>query len=242
MPRRASLRGRAAPERRPRAKPPSAINVVVRHHAATATWLPSPSGVPRRLASPAGPPSSSTSSTAEATRGRAASPSRRRAVPDRASSAWREASARRRRYRSGSSGARARMRAHRPGSPADRPRRPSELAAARCRRADVVVTPPPSADRRLAQPAADPRVPRAGHRLVRQPFHDMTCGVRGSARRAASRGLDLYGDQHRFIPVIARHGYRVSRSPAPNTPGTAGLRLLPGIYAAASSTSSPSTS
>jgi glycosyltransferase involved in cell wall biosynthesis len=69
-------------------------------------------------------------------------------------------------------------------------------------------------------------------RAVRQNFHDLTCGVRGFTREAALR-LDLYGDQHRFIPVIAaRNGYQVTELSGRQHPGNKALRLAaPGVYA-----------
>jgi glycosyltransferase involved in cell wall biosynthesis len=68
-------------------------------------------------------------------------------------------------------------------------------------------------------------------RLIGQNFQDMTCGVRGFTAEAA-RGLDLYGDQHRFIPVIAmRCGYRVNEIPGKQHPENRGLRVYePGVY------------
>jgi hypothetical protein len=76
---------------------------------------------------------------------------------------------------------------------------------------------------------------RAFHGLVRRlvghDFKDMACGVRGFSAEAA-RALELYGDQHRFIPVIAaRLGYRVTEIPGAQHPENRGLRLYgPGIY------------
>ena len=68
-------------------------------------------------------------------------------------------------------------------------------------------------------------------RATRQDFHDLTCGVRGFTREAAI-GLDLYGDQHRFIPVIAlRNGYRVREVAGRQHPKNKALRLQgPGVY------------
>jgi len=68
-------------------------------------------------------------------------------------------------------------------------------------------------------------------RLVGQNFRDMTCGVRGMTLEAA-RKLDLYGDQHRFIPVIAvRCGYHVVEVAGPQHHENRKLRLSgPGIY------------
>jgi len=67
---------------------------------------------------------------------------------------------------------------------------------------------------------------------VKQQFHDLTCGVRGFTREAALK-LDLYGDHHRFIPVIAtRHGYRVLEINGAQHEKNRALRLQPlGVYA-----------
>lgn len=77
---------------------------------------------------------------------------------------------------------------------------------------------------------------KAFHALVgvlsRRRFNDMTCGLRGFCAEAARR-LDLYGDHHRFIPLLAmRHGYRVAEVPVRQGKGDDSLRLFgPGIYA-----------
>lgn len=70
------------------------------------------------------------------------------------------------------------------------------------------------------------------HWAVKQRFHDLTCGVRGFSRSAALK-LDLYGDHHRFIPVIAaRQGYRVREIDGAQHPKNQALRLqAPGVYA-----------
>ena len=76
---------------------------------------------------------------------------------------------------------------------------------------------------------------RAFHGLVRgfvgQDFHDMTCGLRGFTAEAARR-LELYGDQHRFIPVIAvRCGYKVTEIPGAQHAENRRLRVYgPGVY------------
>jgi len=68
-------------------------------------------------------------------------------------------------------------------------------------------------------------------RLVGQNFRDMACEVRGFTAEAARR-LELYGDQHRFIPVIAvRLGYRGEEIPGQQHPLNIGLRVYgPGTY------------
>jgi glycosyltransferase involved in cell wall biosynthesis len=69
-------------------------------------------------------------------------------------------------------------------------------------------------------------------RVARRRFNDMSCGVRGMTVDAA-RKLDLYGDQHRFIPLIAsRLGYEVVEVPGAQHEDNSGLRLRrPGVYA-----------
>ncbi|MFQ5669718.1 MAG: glycosyltransferase [Acidobacteriota bacterium] len=77
---------------------------------------------------------------------------------------------------------------------------------------------------------------RAFHALVRrlsgQHFHDVTCGLRGMTREAAQK-LDLYGDLHRFIPILAtRLGFQVVEVPVRQRREDRALRLFgPGIYA-----------
>ncbi len=76
---------------------------------------------------------------------------------------------------------------------------------------------------------------RAFHGLVRllvgHGFKDLSCGVRGFTAEAA-RKLDLYGDQHRFIPIIAaKLGYRVKEIPGRQHSHNESLRLRGlGIY------------
>jgi glycosyltransferase involved in cell wall biosynthesis len=76
---------------------------------------------------------------------------------------------------------------------------------------------------------------RAFHSIVRsvsdQQFHDMACGVR-VMRRSVAQALPLYGDLHRFIPVLAlREGFRVHEVSVPQHPGDARIRLYsPGVY------------
>jgi glycosyltransferase involved in cell wall biosynthesis len=60
------------------------------------------------------------------------------------------------------------------------------------------------------------------HRLVRSMtglrFNDLGCGARAVRRRVFDE-LDLYGEQHRFLPVIAdRLGFRVAEIPVRQSP------------------------
>ncbi|MFN0205002.1 MAG: glycosyltransferase [Planctomycetota bacterium] len=46
--------------------------------------------------------------------------------------------------------------------------------------------------------------------LVKMPFHDLNCNFRGM-RRDVMREIPIYGDQFRFLPLMAqRQGYRVA--------------------------------
>ena len=72
------------------------------------------------------------------------------------------------------------------------------------------------------------------HTLIRSVsggFHDMGCGVR-AMRRDIGESLRLYGDMHRFIPLLAfREGYRVAEIPLPQHAADARPRVYkPGIY------------
>lgn len=77
---------------------------------------------------------------------------------------------------------------------------------------------------------------RVFHSLVRriygQGFSDMTCGLRGLTAEAAKK-LEMYGDLHRFLPVLAAsRGFRVIEIPGAHRDEDTGLRLFhPGIYA-----------
>jgi glycosyltransferase involved in cell wall biosynthesis len=76
---------------------------------------------------------------------------------------------------------------------------------------------------------------RVFHRIVGgvadQQFHDMASGVR-AMRRSVAEALPLYGDLHRFIPVLAlREGYRVDEVPVAQHPNDARTRVYgPGVY------------
>jgi glycosyltransferase involved in cell wall biosynthesis len=69
-------------------------------------------------------------------------------------------------------------------------------------------------------------------RIYGQRFHDLTCDLRGLTLEAA-RKLQLYGDLHRFIPVLAASkGFRVAEIPGEQRPEDRKLRLFgPGVYA-----------
>lgn len=69
------------------------------------------------------------------------------------------------------------------------------------------------------------------HFLMGTHFHDLGCGVR-AVRREAMREIPLYGDQHRFLPLLAhRAGFRVREVAMRQSPADAHQRLYrPGIY------------
>jgi glycosyltransferase involved in cell wall biosynthesis len=67
----------------------------------------------------------------------------------------------------------------------------------------------------------DPPIKRIGSKLFNRltaklsgvPLHDVNCGLK-AYRGAAVRGLELYGEQHRLIPVIGfQRGWRVAEQP-----------------------------
>lgn len=68
------------------------------------------------------------------------------------------------------------------------------------------------------------------------PLHDFNCGLK-AYRRDVVRELDLYGEMHRFIPVIAaRRGFRVAELAVEHAPRTWGrskygfTRLFKGAF------------
>lgn len=76
---------------------------------------------------------------------------------------------------------------------------------------------------------------RVYHALLRprrgEAIHDVACGVRG-IRREILLDLPLYGDFHRFLPLIAqREGYRVVEVDAEQHPQDESARVYaPGVY------------
>jgi glycosyltransferase involved in cell wall biosynthesis len=59
-------------------------------------------------------------------------------------------------------------------------------------------------------------------RLSGVPLHDVNCGLK-AYRGEAVRALDLYGEQHRFIPVLGfQRGWRVAEIPVNHRPRTQG--------------------
>ena len=74
-------------------------------------------------------------------------------------------------------------------------------------------------------------------------LHDVNCGLK-AYRAEVLRGIRLYGELHRFIPVLAAYrGFRVAEIPVHHRPRQHGRRDMGSIATcAASSTSSPSPS
>jgi dolichol-phosphate mannosyltransferase len=69
-------------------------------------------------------------------------------------------------------------------------------------------------------------------RIYKQGFSDLTCGLRGLTSEAAKK-LEMYGDMHRFLPVLAAsRGFRVVEIPGAHRDEDTGLRVFhPGVYA-----------
>jgi dolichol-phosphate mannosyltransferase len=58
----------------------------------------------------------------------------------------------------------------------------------------------------------------ATSRLSGLRLHDMNCGLK-AYRAEVVRGLSLYGELHRFVPVLAHHrGYRIAELPVNHRP------------------------
>ncbi|MFN0150996.1 MAG: glycosyltransferase family 2 protein [bacterium] len=54
--------------------------------------------------------------------------------------------------------------------------------------------------------------------LTRVPIHDMNCGLK-AYRSDVVKEIDLYGELHRYIPVLAaRKGYRITETPVTHHP------------------------
>jgi glycosyltransferase involved in cell wall biosynthesis len=67
--------------------------------------------------------------------------------------------------------------------------------------------------------------------LTGSDYHDLGCGVR-AFRKAVATEVPLYGDQHRFFPVLAaRAGFRVEELPLPQATEDRSRRVYgPGVY------------
>lgn len=67
--------------------------------------------------------------------------------------------------------------------------------------------------------------------MVDVPFHDLGCGVRVMRRKVADE-LTLYGDQHRFLPLLAdRQGFKIKEMDLAQAKGDVFRRVYPlGIY------------
>jgi glycosyltransferase involved in cell wall biosynthesis len=62
-------------------------------------------------------------------------------------------------------------------------------------------------------------------------FHDISCGLK-AMRRQVAREVQLYGNLHRFFPLLAyQHGFRVTEVDIPQHPADSGVRIYrPGVY------------
>lgn len=71
-------------------------------------------------------------------------------------------------------------------------------------------------------------------RVAKQRFHDLNCGLK-AYRAEVAKGLDLYGDLYRFIPILAvAGGWRVGELPVKHHPRKYGVSKyglrLGGVY------------
>lgn len=67
--------------------------------------------------------------------------------------------------------------------------------------------------------------------LTGSSFHDLGCGVRAMTRKVMEE-VPLYGDQHRFLPLLARNtGFRVEEVPVKQSSKDLATRVYrPGVY------------
>jgi glycosyltransferase involved in cell wall biosynthesis len=71
-----------------------------------------------------------------------------------------------------------------------------------------------AATRRIASGAFN----RVASRVSGLPMHDMNCGLK-AYRRECATSLDIYGEMHRFIPMLAaQEGWRVAEVPVHHRP------------------------
>lgn len=68
-------------------------------------------------------------------------------------------------------------------------------------------------------------------RLTGVDLHDLGCGLKGM-RRQVAREIHLYGDLHRFLPLLAyQRGFRVAEVDIPQHPADGRTRIYrPGVY------------
>jgi glycosyltransferase involved in cell wall biosynthesis len=68
-------------------------------------------------------------------------------------------------------------------------------------------------------------------KLTGMSFRDISCGLRGMKRRVA-RELNLYGDLHRFIPILAQmQGFRIAEIDVKQNKEESRIRIYrPGVY------------
>jgi hypothetical protein len=67
--------------------------------------------------------------------------------------------------------------------------------------------------------------------LTGMSFQDISCGLRGMKRKVAQE-LNLYGDLHRFIPILAHmQGFRITEIDVKQSNEESGIRIYrPGVY------------
>ncbi|RMH04081.1 MAG: glycosyltransferase [Nitrospirae bacterium] len=72
---------------------------------------------------------------------------------------------------------------------------------------------------------------QAIHWLTNLTFHDMGCSLKAMTRQV-TRELPLYGDLHRFIPMLAyQRGFRIAEVEVPQHPADMKTRIYrPGVY------------
>lgn len=68
-------------------------------------------------------------------------------------------------------------------------------------------------------------------KLTGMEFHDISCGLRGMTRKVLKK-IDIYGDLHRFIPLLAyRLGFNVAEVEVRQSPLDSSARIYgPGVY------------
>jgi len=95
----------------------------------------------------------------------------------------------------------------------------------------------------VASAARNPRVDSAGQQTQTRLFHrviervsgvvltDVACGVK-VVRREVLEDLNIYGDQYRFLPLLAiQRGFRIGEIPVPQSPRDVRPKVYqPGIY------------
>jgi Glycosyltransferases involved in cell wall biogenesis len=68
-------------------------------------------------------------------------------------------------------------------------------------------------------------------KMTKTDFHDISCGLRGMRRKVFEK-IDLYGDLHRFIPILAdKYGFKIKEINARQRKEDFAIRIAgPGIF------------